>query len=43
MDDHVFDDEYNDNMADDDERDIQIIQSDASTRPCLLDLTSTGW
>jgi hypothetical protein len=43
MDDHVFDDKYNDNEAEDDEHDMQIIQSDASTRPCLLDLTSTGW
>jgi hypothetical protein len=42
MDDHVFDNKYNDDKADDDEWDIQIIQSDASTRPCLLDLTSTG-
>jgi hypothetical protein len=41
MDDHVFDDESKDNEADDYERDMQINQTDVSTRPCWLDLTRT--
>jgi hypothetical protein len=43
MDDHVFEDKSKDNVTEDDERDIQINQTDVSTRTCLLDLTRTNW
>jgi hypothetical protein len=43
MDGHAFDKESEDNKADNDEGDIQINRADASMRPCLLDLTRTGW
>ncbi len=38
MDDHVFDDDYEDGKADNGEHDIQINQTDASMIPCLLDI-----
>jgi hypothetical protein len=43
MDNHVFDDEYEDNDADEDEADMQNKVPNLSTRPCLLDLTKIGW
>lgn len=44
MNDHVFDDESDDGDAADDERDIVHIEGLVQTvKPCLLDLSQTGW
>jgi hypothetical protein len=43
MDDHVFDDEYEDDDTDKNESDIRNELPILSTKPCLLNLTKIGW
>ncbi len=43
MDDHIFDDEYEDNDADENESDIRNELPILSTKPCSLNLTKIGW
>jgi hypothetical protein len=43
MDDHIFDDEYEDDDADENESDIRNELPILSTKPCLLNLTKIGW
>jgi hypothetical protein len=43
IDNHVFDDEYKEDDADEDEADMLKEVPNLSTRPCLLDLTRIGW
>jgi hypothetical protein len=43
MDDHVFNNEYEEDDADEDEADMQNKVLNLSMRPILLDLTKIGW